>query len=238
MARTPRPWTVLAPTPFEKLSAAVWRVEDKLPNMPLRRVMTIVRRADGGLVVHNAICLPDTMLAELEAWGPVQTIVVPNGMHRLDAHAWKARFAQAKVLCPSGARKKVEECVAVDGVYEDFAADAVVSLHMLDGVGAAEGYLQIVEADGTTLVFNDAVFNMPHLGGVQGFVLKHLTQSSGGPKTSRLARMLLFKDKAAFATQLRGLAALPNLKRVVVSHHQTIEGDCKSVLEQIAASLA
>ncbi|HPH64690.1 MAG TPA: hypothetical protein PLF40_03065 [Kofleriaceae bacterium] len=237
MAKT-RPWTVLTPSPFEKLSSAVWRVEDNVPNMPLRRVMTIARRTDGGLVIHNAICLPDAMMVELAAWGPVQSIVVPNGMHRLDAHAWQARFPNAKVLCPSGARKKVEECVVVDGCYEDFPADSVVSLHMLDGVGAAEGYMQIVEPEGTTLVFNDAVFNMPHLGGVQGFVLKHLTQSSGGPKTSRLARFLLFKDKTAFAAQLRRLAALPNLKRVIVSHHQTIEGDCKSVLEQVAASLA
>lgn len=238
MAKTPRPWTVLAPSPFEKLSAAVWRVEDKVPNMPLRRVMTVASRADGGLVIHNAICLPDAMMAELEAWGPIRYIVVPNGMHRLDAHAWKARFPNAKVLCPSGARKKAEECVGIDGVYVDFPADPLVSLHMLDGMGAAEGYMQIVEREGTTLVFNDAVFNMPHLGGVQGFVLKHLTQSSGGPKTSRLARFLLFKDKTAFAAQLRRLAATPNLKRVIVSHHQTIEGDCKSVLEQIAASLA
>jgi hypothetical protein len=67
-------WTVLPHAPIERLSERLWRIEGALPDMPLRRVMAIARRSDGGLIVHNAIAVDDAALAEIEAWGPVAAI--------------------------------------------------------------------------------------------------------------------------------------------------------------------
>ena len=95
----------------------------------------------------------------------------------------------------------------------------------------------IVRSGGrTSLVFTDAVFNMPHQHGVFGWVLKHVTQSSGGPKVSRLARLFMIKDPAAFSAQLDILATQP-IVRVIVSHHDMIVDDPAGALKQIAASL-
>ena len=238
MAKPARPWTVLAPSPFEKLTPHLWRVEDIVPRMPLRRVMAVAKRTDGRLVVHNAICLPDAMMEELAAWGPVAYIVVPNPFHRLDAAAWKARFPSAQIICPDGAKTKVAEIVPVDATFAEFQPDAVVSLHGLAGVRDQEGYMQITEPNATSLVVTDALFNMPHESGVKGFVLKYITASSGGPKCNRIARMMLIKDKPAFAAQLRALAELPQLTRILVGHHETITGDVATTLRNIAATLA
>ncbi len=41
----------------------------------------------------------------LQDFGDVRIIVVPCDMHRLDAALWKARFPEALVVCPEGARK-------------------------------------------------------------------------------------------------------------------------------------
>jgi hypothetical protein len=51
-------WRVLPYRPLAQLSERVWRLEGDLEGMPMKRVMTIARRADGELVVHNAIHRP------------------------------------------------------------------------------------------------------------------------------------------------------------------------------------
>jgi hypothetical protein len=127
--------------------------------------------------------------------------------------------------------------VPVDADYDGFPADPRVTIEMLDGVKAAEGVMKVRSDDGTTLVFNDLVFNMPHLTGVQGFVLKHLTQSSGGPRVSRIGRLFLVKEKAKVRANLERLADTPALKRIVVGHHQTIVDRPGEALRDVAKSL-
>lgn len=237
MAKANREWKVLPHGAIEKPSPRVWRIEGSLPDMPLKRVMTVVRCSSGELLVHNAIALGAETMAEVDAWGPVRTILVPNGFHRLDAPAFAARYPEAKVLCPPAARAKVEEVVKVSGVYADFASDAAVSLHLLDGVGDAEGYVRVEDESGVTIVMNDLVFNMPHLPGMQGFVLKHVTASTGGPKLTRVSRFFLVKDAARVRAQLEALAATPRLVRVIVSHHEAITDDPAAVLRRVAATV-
>src|SRR6185312_11314237 len=158
MAKAHTSWKVLPHGAIEKLSERVWRVEGALPNMPLKRVMTVAKRADGGLVVHNAIPLGDAEMAELEAWGKVAVIVVPNGYHRLDARVFHERFPDARVICPKGARKKVEEVVPVSGTYEEEPSDGVLRFETLDGTRGGEGAMIVTDKAGTTLVLNDLVF--------------------------------------------------------------------------------
>lgn len=235
MAKANDTWNVLPHQPIEKLSDNLWRVQGDLPNMPLKRVMTIAKQSDGGLVIHNAMALDEASMREIEAWGEPRTLVVPNGFHRLDAPAFVKRYPSLKVIAPSGARKKVEEVVKVGGTYEDFR-DTDVKLEMVAGV-ADEGVMSVRSSDGTTLVFNDLVFNMPHVPGLQGFVLKHLTASSGGPKVSRVGKWFLIKDTRAFAGELDRLSNIGDLRRVIVSHHEVIETNAAETLRAVAASL-
>jgi hypothetical protein len=237
MAKANASWTVLPHRPIEKLDDRVWRVEGDLPSGPLKRVMTIAKRADGSLVVHNGIALDDAAMKEIDAWGDVLWIIVPNGFHRLDAKVFHDRYPNAKVICPSGVRAKVEEVVPVGGTYEDFAKDDAVSIEYVDGTASREGILAVKGSSGTTLVFNDALFNMPDVPGFTGFVLKSLTQSTGGPRVSRISRLFLIKDKAKFRAQLTRLADTPGLVRAIVSHHEVIDRDPAKVLREVAATL-
>ena len=221
----------------EELNARLWRVEGRLPRMVLRRVMTLARTGRGEIVVHSAIALEGDLMARIEAWGKPAWLVVPNGFHRLDAPAFKERYPDLKVLCPRGSRKKVEQVVAVDGTYEDFPADPHVRLETLAGTGEREGVM-VVESEGeVSLVFNDVLFNMPHAPGVAGFVLRAL-HVSGGPRVDWAARLLLVKDKGALREHLERLAALPGLRRIIVSHHEVIDNEPARVLKEVAATLA
>jgi hypothetical protein len=239
MAKAHETWKVLPHRPIEHLTDNLWRVEGRLENMALKRVMTVARRVDGGLVVHNAIALDDAAMAELDAWGPVTALLVPNGYHRLDARVFKQRYPAARVYCPRGATRKVAEVVPVDGSYADFPADATIELHTLAGVKEQEGVMLVRSADGATLVFNDAIFNMPHGRGFAGWIFRHVTQSTGGPRVSRLFRLGILKDKSAFRADLERLADTPELRRMIVSHHHMVEGipDAAAAIRQAAATL-
>jgi hypothetical protein len=236
MAKPRTSWQVSAHDPIEKLSDRLWRVAAPLPDFAMKRVMTIARRADGSLVIHNAIALDEAAMAEIDGWGPVGTIVVPNGFHRLDAKPYAARYPAARVLCPRGATKKVAQVVEVAGAYEDLSPDGAVELVTLDGTKQREGAM-IVRGSVTSVVLNDAVFNMEHLPGFAGFVLRRITASTGGPRVSRVARWLIVSDRAAFRAHLERLAALPALAHVVVSHDRTITDDPAGTLRRVAATM-
>lgn len=232
-------WEVLPYEPIDRMEMNLWAVEGDLPTMALRRRMTIAKCSDGRLVIHNAIKLHEDDMAEIEAWGEPAFLLVPSGWHRLDAPAYKQRYPNIKVLCPAGATDKVLEKVDVDGGYEDFPDDPRVSLETLDGTGAGEGVMTVFHGpakDHSTLVFNDAIFNQPHLTGLEGLIMR-LLGSTGGPKVTRICRWFVLKDKKAFKHHLTRLVHTPGLARLIMSHGHIIDERADEVLAAIAAKL-
>ncbi len=229
-------WSVLPHDPIEELSENLWRVVGDLPKMKLRRQMVVAREADRRLLIHNGVCADAATMARLEAWGTPTWLVVPNGWHRLDAAAWKARFPSLEVLCPLGARAKVEEVVGVDATYASFEPTASLELFHLRGVGDGEGVLKVRSGDEVTLVFNDVIFNQPHLPGVFG-ALYRLFGQSGKPKVTYIAKKLLVKQRKLLAAHLRQLADTPDLVRLIPAHIDPIEGDVPAALRELATQL-
>lgn len=230
-------WTVLRHDPIEKLEENLWCVTGTVPGMDLKRVMTLVRRENGSVVVHSAVALDEASMAEIEAWGRPGVLLVPNAFHRLDAPAFAARYPEIKVFCPKGGRRKIEEVVRVDGTYEDYQGGTSLVLEYLEGTARAEGVLRVSSPSGTTLVFNDAVFNLPHGKGLGGFIFRFVTASTGGPRVTRLFRWFAVKDRSALASHLERLAETPDLIRIIVSHGRAITDRPAGVLRQVAATL-
>lgn len=238
MAKAHASWTVLRHGPIERLSDNLWRVQGALPGMSLERVMTIVRRADGSLLLHSPIALGEPHQAELEALGPVACLVVPNAGHRLDAPAYKVRYPQAKVFCPPGGREAIEQVVKADGTYRDYADDEALRFEVLDGVGEAEGAMIVRSPDGLTVVLNDVVMNMDRKKDVLGFLFTTVLGSAPGPRVSRLVRLVFVKDQPALRAHLERLAGIPNLVRLVVSHEKVAHGpDAAAALREAARYL-
>jgi hypothetical protein len=229
-------WKVLPHGPVESLSPRLRVVEGGLPNLPLKRVMSVVRTNDRGLLIHNAVALNPADMTQLEAWGKPSILLVPNPWHRLDAPAWKTRYPELKVYCPAGARRRVEKTVPVDGTYENLPSTAPVTVRYLDGVGEREGYLELREGNDVTLIFNCAVFNQPHLSGVFGIVYR-MIGSSGGPRVPWLLRKSMVKDGAALKAQLLRLAETPGLRRIVIMHGGRIDAEPATFLRQVADTL-
>ena len=229
-------WTVLGHQPIEKLEETLWCVTGTLPGMSLKRVMTLVRLDDGSIVIHSAIALDEASMSEIEAWGTPAILLVPNTFHRLDAPAYVSRYPNLKVYCPRGGRRKIEDVVPVDGTYDDLPDLPGLTWEYLEGIGKAEAVLLVKSRSGTTLVFNDAVFNMPHGHGFSGFIFRYLTQSTGGPRVTRLFRFFAVKDRNAFRAHLERLANTADLTRIIVSHHRMIIDDPGGVLRAAAST--
>lgn len=239
MAKAHTEWTVLEHGPIEKLADNLWRVDGTLPGMSLHRVMTIAKLGDGRLAVHNAIALREPEMKEIDAWGTVALILVPNGFHRLDAPAFKSRYPGAKVLAPKGSRKKVEEVVAVNGTYDDFPKDDAVRLESLRGVKGQEGAMVVQSSDGATVVLNDVVFNMPKKpSDAMGWLITSAFGSAPGPRVSRLFKWFVIDDRQGLREDLNRLAATPDLTRLIVSHGALARGpEAQSALRSAAGYL-
>jgi hypothetical protein len=223
-------WTVLKHNPIEKLANNLWSVEGWMQKGTQRR-MTVARLNDGRLIVHNAIALEAEAMKELEQFGTVAAILVPNGFHRQDSFIWKQRYPDAKIYAPKKARSKVQQIVPVDGDYDDVPQDQNVRAVHLDGMKGAEGILEVTSDSGRSVVFNDALLNMEPKSGFMGFMLG----PTGRPSVPRFSRWLLVKDKRAFADHLRRTAeSNAPLQRVIVGHGATIVAEPATVLKQVA----
>ncbi len=231
-------WRVLPHGPIEQLAENLWSVEGSLKGMSLKRVMTIARRKDGSLVIHGAIAMDDARMKELESLGEPAYLVVPSQHHRLDAPAYKARYPALRVFAPRGGRKAVEGVVAVDGAYQDFPADDVVTLETLNGMKEREGAMVVRSSDGTTVVLNDAVFNMDTKKDVLGYLFTTIMGSAPGPRVSRLAKLALVSDQAALREDLERFAEAPDLVRMIVAHEKVAHGEeARAALKQAATYL-
>lgn len=229
-------WNVLPHDPILPLASNLWQVSGTLPSMQLRRTMIVARMQDGRLVLHNPIALEDALMQEIERWGRPAFLVVPNGWHRLDCAVFKERYPEARIVCPAGSRKKVEEVVPVELTYEAFPGDETVTLTHVTGIRDLEGVLSVRSDDGVTLVFNDLVFNVPHLPGLGGMVMR-LLGSSGGPRVTRVMRVLAVKDTHALREHLLALASTPDLVRIVPGHGDVITQDAAATLRAVADAL-
>ena len=238
MPKASSEWQVRDHGPLVTLADNLLWAQGTLPGMSLKRTLVVVRLADGKLVIHNGIALDAARMAELERFGTPAYLIVPSAIHRLDAPAYKRRYPSLRVFAPKGSRKRVEEQIAVDGVYEDFPHSDVLRLETLNGVGDAEGALIVQSSDGVSVVLNDCMFNMDRKRDPLGFLFTTVMGSAPGPRVSRLAKMMLVKDKKALRAEFERFAALPNLVRVIVAHEKVASGaDARASLLQAATYL-
>jgi hypothetical protein len=232
----PRRWTVLPHGKVANLGDNLRAVEGTLPRGHVPRRMVVARRADGRLLFYNAIPLAEEAMASLEAFGAPAFLVVPNQFHRLDVHAFKERYPGLQVLCPRPIREKVARAVEVNGDLSDFPADPELELQIARGTNNSEAILVIKAGAETSIVFADVLMNLTRVPGLDGLLFT-LIGSVGGPRVTRLARLLTVNDRTALCVQLQELAALPNLARLIPTHGDIVDQSAASVLCGVAANL-
>jgi len=231
------PWDdhVLPHGDLECLTPGLWHVQGTLKHQPLPRAMAVYRMPDGRLWLHSAIALDDARRTELEALGPIGVLLVPSGMHRLDAAVYKERYPEAQVVCPSAARAAVEKVVAIDAVAEDVLDDLGVRCHRPPGLKPDELVYELPLDDGVALVFCDALFNLDELPGCAGRIAGWMG-STGFFGTTFIGRMFL-ADKAGWKGWLLDQSNREDVRVIHVAHGEPITRDCSRRLREAGERL-
>jgi hypothetical protein len=126
----------------------------------LTSTMTILRLADGGLVVHSPLPLTPERRAAVEALGRVDHLYAPNSLHHLWLGEWSRAIPSARVHAPAQLAAKRPD-VRIDRFHdaaEDSAfGDAIVEVP-IRGFRLAETVL--VHRAGHVAVVADLVANV------------------------------------------------------------------------------
>jgi hypothetical protein len=78
--------------------------------------------------------------------------------------------------------------------------------------------------------------NLTEAKGLDGLLFK-LLGSVGGPRVTRIARLLMVTNRADVRAHLEELAALPGLTCLVPSHGEIVDQDPAAVLRRVATAL-
>ena len=230
-------WTVLPHGPLTRLAPNLLTVAGKMHMPPMGEVerrMTVVRLADGRLVIWSAIALAEPQMVELEAFGKPAFLVVPSALHRMDIRPWKTRYPALRVVAPPAAREEVGKIVPVDATSADFGDGSVQFVPL---PGTLESVLVVDSDEGTTLVMNDLIFNLANRPGLRGWLFKLIGMTGDEPHIAPPVKHKQVKDEDALRAQLEAWSRLPKLRRVIVAHGPIIDERPADVLARIANDL-
>ena len=233
----PRPWTVLPHRPIEKLQENLWTVEADLPRGPMKRRMGIARLASGQLVFLNAIALDDGAMKQIESWGEPAFAIAPNGFHRIDLGAYKARYPRLRMLAGRPARKRIGEIAKVDGFLELLPADPGVVVEQVAGTKMGDVVCTARAASRASLCFpGDVLTNMAAVPGVAG-TIAGLLGFVGDLRVPRLIRWIGVSDRAELRAHLLRLADTAGLQRVFTCHGPVVSVAPSNALRRAAMAL-
>ena len=227
-------WTVL---PHGKLTRVNERIvtvigELQMPLLKLPRRMTVVRSKSGDLVIFSAIALHEPDMAELEAFGRPAFLIVPSERHRLDAPGYLQRYPNITVVAPRAGAEKIGEVVRIDTSTPGFGDPTIRYVEI-----AADSALEVDGEDGLTIIVNDLIGDIHGESGLGGWLLRVMGFAGDDPHVPGPVKFVLGKRRSEVAQQFRRWAERGDLRRIIVSHGDTIEGDPGGVLRSLAASL-
>jgi hypothetical protein len=227
-------WTVLPHRELTPVNDRILTVvgDLKMPLMHLPRRMSVVRLSTGDLVIFSAIALASGDMTKLETFGRPAFLVVPSVRHRLDAPGYARRYPNMMVVAPRTGSEKIAEVVRVDTSTPNFRDPTVRYIEI-----AGDSALEVDSADGLTVIVNDLIGDIHGESGIGGWLLKVMGFAGDDPHVPAPVKLLLGKHKSEVARQFRTWAEHPKLRRIIVSHGDTIETNPAGALRALAASL-
>jgi hypothetical protein len=227
-------WTVLPHGNLTRINERIVEVvgELKMPLLELPRRMTVVRLKSGDLAIFSAISLREPDMAELEALGRPAFLIVPSVRHRLDAPGYAKRYPGITVVAPRAGIEKIGEVVRVDTSTPDFGDPSVRYVEV-----AADSALEVDGDDGLTIIVNDLIGDIHGETGIGGWLLRVMGFAGDDPHVPGPVKLALGKQKIVVAEQFRRWAERDDLRRIMVSHGDTIMSDPRGILKTLAASL-
>jgi len=196
--------------------------------------MTVIRLADGSLLLHSPIEIDDELAGSLADLGQVRHILAPNKLHHLFLAGAIARYPEASAYGAPGLAKKRRDIAFSDQLTDTAPAawrdelDQVV----MAGVPAVHEVV-FFHRKSRSLIVTDLIFNIHQTKGLLTGILLRLVGAFRKPGQSRAWR-LFTKDRSAAAQCLEVILGF-DCRRVLMAHGDVLEGDLRPKLEKALA---
>jgi hypothetical protein len=217
---------------LEVLTDGLWTATAPMTFFGLRvgTRMTVVRLADGGLLVHSAIAASPALRAAVDALGTVRHVVAPNTYHHTFAGQWQAAYPEAIFHAPDALRKKRPDLridrPLGDAPHPDWEGTLVPVT--IDGCMLHETVF--VHAPSRTLVSSDLTENFETSDHWYTRNYLKLAGLHGRIGWSRLLRVV-YRDRRAARRSVDALLE-HDFDRIVIAHGRIIERDGKDAVRQ------
>ena len=209
--------------------------------LPISVRMTVLRLANGDLLLHSPTRFTPALAARLEALGRIRHLIAPNSAHWMFAKRWQRAYPDAVTWAAPGLRDRGQVRRSGLRLDEDLgdAAPAAWAGEIEQGIvpgglGFREAYL-FHRASGT-LILTDLVQNMePAKLPPRARALVRLAGATQAKPAAHLRAVLGLGGEAAADAIRRMIALAP--ERVIFAHGRWFEADGSARLERALGSL-
>jgi hypothetical protein len=189
----------------------------RIVGMPLSTTMTVLRLAEGQLLVHSPVAVTPARRAAVDALGAVAHLYAPNLFHHRWIGEWAAAYPAARLHAPPGLAKKRRD-LRVDRVHGASAEPAFASV--IDEI-RIEGFrlreTALLYRPARTLLVADLLHNVGRPTHPWAATYTRAMGFYDRAALSRVIRWTGFDDRSAARRCIADLLARP-FDRLVVGH--------------------
>jgi hypothetical protein len=215
------------------LAADLWTVErrQRFYGLEVGTRMSVIRLADGSLLLHSPVVLDPGLRRELDAIGRVRFVVAPNRVHHLHAGEVVQCYPEARLWIGPGLERKRPDLKFVAILDDEAPAEWRGQVDQTFFRGRPyENEVVFLHRASRTLIMCDLAFNFGATTALPTRVLMTLIRSYGhfGPST---LDPLLIRDRPAARRSLERILAW-DFDRVVVAHGDVLEHGGREALRR------
>lgn len=219
-------------TVLRSLTDGVWDLRDVLSlpgGVKLPSRTTILRDANGGLILYGPLKLTDEQASAIDALGEVRTIVGPSLFHHLYLRHAKERWPEARLLGAPGLDVKREN-LSFDGMLRTGSLAPGVRAIVIGGMPKLNETV-LVHAPSATMVCADLCFRIQQAKGISKLAFKLMGDYGDTLKCSRLWKWSI-KDRDAYRASLESLLGA-DFDGVVMAHGDPVMNGAKAQLQAV-----
>jgi len=219
--------------PLRQLAPNIWIAERRQSfyGLEVGTRMTVIRLADGRLLLHSPVALTPELRRELDAIGRVCFAVAPNRVHHLHAGEVAKVYPGAQLWLAPGLERKRPDLVFVAVLGDEAPAPWKGEVDQVFFRGRPyENEVTFFHRASRTLILCDLAFNFGPRAAAPTRLLMRLLRSYGHFGPSKLDPLLIRNRRAARESLERILAW--DFDRVVVAHGDVLESGGHEALRQ------
>jgi hypothetical protein len=219
--------------PLRPLDADLWVADrpQSFYGLVVGARMSVIRLADGSLLLHSPVSLDAGLRRELDALGPVRFAVAPNRVHHLYAGKVAEAYPGARLWIAPGLERKRPDLVHEAILGDEAPAPWRGQVDQVFFRGRPyENEVVFLHRSSRTLILCDLAFNFRAGTHPVTRFLMSLIRSYGHFGPTRLDPLLI-RDRALASASLEKILAW-DFDRVIVAHGDVLERGGRQALAE------